>query len=818
MRTAQQYKKIAFRQGLRASCALGLWLFFPLIAHATDTQYDQLIIQAREGNTRGLLDYLQTQEQQNELNANQVADWLQVAGWAGNDAEVSRVWQRYHTRMDIPTRGVAAAARAYRNQKQWNTALSLWEQARQAEPNNDDLRVGWVMTLADAKQNYRALQEAEAMLVAEPSAKHYQLLAYVYRSQGKSWDTLFATTRAEGMEPSNAELEKSLLGTLSANRISGPALTLSQSAAISPQFERALEADAAAELVRMSFTSARSENERFVVADKALARYDVLLNKWKDDPAAAPEYRRARIDRIGALLSRNRFSDAIAEYESLQADGKPVPDYARRWAASAYLADRKPQQAQKIFSEIFSATDPVNLPMDDEQDLFYAYMESENYDLAQREVGQILQKSPYQRHFYGSPTPGPNDKWLLGRMLLVQYEVMTNDLAAAEKLSHNLARSAPGNQELLINYASVLDARGLPRAAERELKIAEALEPANLELERQQAYVAQDLQEWRQMDLLTDDVVARSPEDPATQRLDRVREVHHKSELRISGTQGINSDSPVSGSHDFTLNSALYGPPMGDNWRLFAGFNYANSEFEEGKGITRDALGGVEWRARDYWIEAALSNRNFNGENKLGARLSGWHDFNDNWRVGGSAERLSQNTPLRAMRNGVTANGGNAFIRWYQNERREYQLSVAPSWFSDGNNRVEYALSGKERMFTRPNFTLDFTPSLSGSVNSKENASYYNPKRDASLTPAVMAEHVMYRNYETVWSQQLEAGVGAYWQKNYDTGLITQVGYGQRLQLNNVFDAGVMLTWDKRPYDGKREQNLGVAFDMNLRF
>jgi len=76
----------------------------------------------------------------------------------------------------------------------------------------------------------------------------------------------------------------------------------------------------------------------------------------------------------------------------------------------------------------------------------------------------------------------------------------------------------------------------------------------------------------------------------------------------------------------------------------------------------------------------------------------------------------------------------------------------------------------------------------------------------------------MYRNYETVWSQQLEAGVGAYWQKNYDTGLITQVGYGQRLQLNNVFDAGVMLTWDKRPYDGKREQNLGVAFDMNLRF
>ncbi len=43
-------------------------------------------------------------------------------------------------------------------------------------------------------------------------------------------------------------------------------------------------------------------------------------------------------------------------------------------------------------------------------------------------------------------------------------------------------------------------------------------EPASLQLERQQARVALDLQEWRQMDLLTDDVIARSPRDLNTQR------------------------------------------------------------------------------------------------------------------------------------------------------------------------------------------------------------------------------------------------------------------------------------------------------------
>lgn len=58
----------------------------------------------------------------------------------------------------------------------------------------------------------------------------------------------------------------------------------------------------------------------------------------------------------------------------------------------------------------------------------------------------------------------------------------------------------------------------MPRAAERQLKAAESLEPTSLQLERQQARVALDLQEWRQMDLLTDDVVARSPRDLNTQR------------------------------------------------------------------------------------------------------------------------------------------------------------------------------------------------------------------------------------------------------------------------------------------------------------
>ncbi|SUI64773.1 Poly-beta-1,6-N-acetyl-D-glucosamine export protein precursor [Shigella flexneri] len=53
--------------------------------------------------------------------------------------------------------------------------------------------------------------------------------------------------------------------------------------------------------------------------------------------------------------------------------------------------------------------------------------------------------------------------------------------------ARELAYNAPGNQGLRIDYASVLQARGWPRAAENEFKKAEVIEPRNINLEVEQA-------------------------------------------------------------------------------------------------------------------------------------------------------------------------------------------------------------------------------------------------------------------------------------------------------------------------------------------
>lgn len=799
----------------RTTILLFLLLLFPVLVQADESVYEHQIQQARNGNYALFLDYLQRYEQQHALTPGQVADWLQVASWAGRDDEVIRVWQRYGIYMPLPARAIAAVAQSRRNQKAWPSALSLWKEALSLAPDNDDYRIGYVKTLADARKDRLALSEARQLVKDNPSPAHLETLSYVWMRQGKNRDRLLADMRALSAAPGNEALLRETIDALTDNRVSTPALWLSQNAALSPAERRRLERNAAAERVRLADVPGRTEKERLRLAQNALDRYHALLSRWQNDPQAAEDVILARIDRLGALYAQGNYRQVISEYESLTAAQHPVPDWAIGWVISAYLQEKNTVAA---FSLVQRYPHYASDPQDEEHALFYAWLDTGQYQAARRYVERETRSVPWTRYDFGSHAAQPNDRWLTGQSLKFNYLLATNALPEAEKLSYRLASTAPGNQGLQIDYAALLQARGLPRAAEQKLKRAEALEPTNLELEKQQAYVAMDLQEWRQMDLLADNVIARAPADRSARRLDRLRMVHHMSELRLNAGKGLHSDNPVSGSHDMNWDATLYGPPVADNWRLFAGARYAQGNFDEGKGISRHPLGGVEWRPRDLTLEAELSGNRYHGKNRPGARLSTTYSLSDNWQVSGNLERLSRATPLRALRNGISANRGEGGVRWYQNERREYQFNAAISRFSDHNRRQEYTLSGKERLWQTPTLTLDLEPRIAASKNSLRNTLYYNPARELSVTAALSVDHEMYRHYDTLWSQQFVAGGGSYWQKNQSPGAVTLLGYGQRIQWNNVVDTGVMLNWDKRPYDGKRESNLSVTLDATLRF
>lgn len=75
----------------------------PAAKSAVNNAYDALIIEARKGNTQPALLWF---AQKSALSNNQIADWLQIALWAGQDKQVITVYNRYR-HQQLPARGYA---------------------------------------------------------------------------------------------------------------------------------------------------------------------------------------------------------------------------------------------------------------------------------------------------------------------------------------------------------------------------------------------------------------------------------------------------------------------------------------------------------------------------------------------------------------------------------------------------------------------------------------------------------------------------------------------------------------------------------------
>ncbi|WP_241649505.1 poly-beta-1,6 N-acetyl-D-glucosamine export porin PgaA [Rosenbergiella collisarenosi] len=793
-------------------CSLSLLL----LTDAKATSYDELILRAREGHTRELMTYFADRSARHALSSSQIADWLQVANWQQDNDTVLAVWQRYGTRPELPARAFAAVASAERNQQRWPEAIEHWRQAVKRDPQAIDYLSSLSMTEADARQFTAAADTAEQIYRLGKPLDYQLVLAYLRLREQKLSEALFILTQAVQRAPADQRVQQQLAELYSINRLPRPALDAAHSLSLSTQVLREKQLDYAAGLVRDALIQTDNPQSRFETADRALALYRQLCRQWRELPEAQQQLGRLRNDRLGALVAREHYDEVIEEYHRLSHAKQSLPDYVKPWVATALLARKQPRQALTVLSSI-----PVPVARQDDDRFateFYALLESDQPQEAGKQLALRTVQTPWKTQVWGLALQQPNDSWLSLQSLKIDYLVDTQNLSDAQRLSQRLATSAPGNQGLAIQYASVLSARGADRHAERVLKRAESLMPDNISLETEQAYVAGNLQEWHQMDLLTDDLVARSASSPAIQALDAFRRLQQSWELQVGVNHGLHSNSPVTGSRDITTTSRLYTPPISTNVRLFSGYQFEQSHFEEGKKHASIGSVGAEWRGRDYQAEMEINHQQVSGDEHTGWQLAGWHDFDDHWRITGQAARFSAQAPLRARGNHVTADNASVGLGWRENERREYQFSLSPTHFSDGNHRIEYQLSAKERLWTAPRVTLDFTPEISGSQNSQQNVAYYSPKNDLSVIPGFTLTHQISRHYARVWRQQLSVGSGVYQQHGQPTGSSTQIRYGHEIEWNRRFTSGLTLIWGRQPWDGQYENTLSAQLDMTLRF
>ena len=794
-------------------------------AAVSSSEYDALILRARAGDFEPALDMLRKQHVRPQSPLTH--DHILIAGWAEKPAEVISVYQRLPAGSELPRDVLLAVARSYRDTRQWDRAIELFRKGASRFPSHAAFASGEIMTLADAGRLDEALETGRASIQRRPADADLRLaMAYACVQNGQPYDALFHTDKARELAPRNPSVQREYIMALSRARLADSALqyALKQPGLFNDAQMRALQADAMAEQVRMAAMPSRGESQRFAIADRVLARYDELIPAWTAlGPAAHDDVIRARIDRLGALHERVRMKDVVREYEALAAEGVEVPGYALSDVAAAYLYERQPEKAGAIYQKISLSPGMERADLAErainESGLYYSYAESEQFTDANAVVEQSGPRYAPWLYKKGQVDRSPNDLHLDNRRLAANASLLADDTSAAQQAFEDMVRKAPNHTGLRVDLAGVYRTREWPRESERELKMAETLAPRDLAVENGQGFTAMDLQEWRQAEALSRDTVARYPEHLDARRLARDWEVHNKAELRISGYRGLSNDSPVSGSGDFGIDAVLYSKPIDYNWRLFGGGGYASGNFTEGEAHYRYLRAGAEWRGRDLTVEGEVSSHNYGYGTKPGFRLSGAYDLNDHWQVGATGEILSRETPLRALNSDISSNRVEAYARWLANERRQWRLTLGSSRFSDSNQRLDLGLAGIERLYTSPHFKVDGEFLVATQHNSKGNeVPYFNPKSDLTVLPGLRLTHTLYRRYETVWEQIGTVAAGSYSQRDYGTGAVFALGYGQRYRTNDVLDMGFMVTGVSRPYDGNRERELRIVFDLNYRF
>ncbi|MGB6007137.1 poly-beta-1,6 N-acetyl-D-glucosamine export porin PgaA [Castellaniella sp.] len=718
-------------------------------------------------------------------------------------------------------------ARAYRDGQRWDEAIAAYREGERRFPHHPAFTYGHIMTLADAGRTDDAIRQGRQLVARQPAIADSRLtLAYAYHLAGQPYAALEQASAAYDLAPHVPYVIRAYIQAQQQARLPESALRLAQDHPdiVSPESIRGLQADVAAQLTRAAAAESRGEASRYALADRALAMYDRLIPQWESlGPSALPSVNRAKADRLQALAARHRPQDVTRDYETMQAEGTPVPAYVLSDVAAAYLDLRQPDKAARLFKRsLDSSADGAQASgrLADRTGLFYALTESGDPDAGQARaaLAQTAQSLPTWIYYQGDPVRHPNPPKLSAALTQAMSTLYEGDTGLAQTRLDHMVEDAPNNAGLRAARSQVYRARDLPRQAERDLKIGQTLAPRSIDIEVNQAETALALQEWRQARLLLDDLTTRAPEDQAVQRLAREWHVHDMAEWRTTTGFGTSTDSPTQGSRDWNIDSVLYSPPFDDHWRAFTGLGHSEGQFKEGLGRYDWMRAGLEWRSRDITAQAEVSGNHYGDRHRVGAALSALVDLDDHWQIGAGAELLSRDTPLRALMQDITANRLNASIRWRRDEQREWTLTLAPSFFSDGNTRLEADLSGRERLLTRPRFKVDALLDLSASRNTAENTPYFNPRSDLSVLPAVRITQTLYQRYETQWEQQFLLGAGTYTQRDHGTGGVFTLGYGQRYRYNDALEISFMASGVSRPYDGRREQDLNFVVNMTYRF
>ncbi len=757
---------------------------------------------------------LETLHRRQPGNQKVTDDLIVVYCWNAQYAEAASLFEQRNAD-NYPVYVQKAIMKAYRNMGKPNLSLAIVNRLLKIRPQSSDLLFFKGMLFVDERQlgSARAIL---AQLLSETGrdSRYYRLSGYLQTAE-ENWIAALADYQhlsrllpddREAVHERFAALQNVRAQEAAGNVLAGHQQSFSA-------YDRAQHfLNQAAEKLRWATDASRDFNETRRLAKQALALQIKALDLvgMKSAPGNWPV---PVFNDLLVTLRVLRQTDKVQVLYRQLIKQEEVPDYAKQAVAGAMLADHQPDKACELYQQVLKK-EPGNYQA--QIGLFYSFVEKEDFDSAYRLIDNLKEHEPLfqitkeqKNHFY-------NERLLDLNVYAILARYYGDQLETAWSRIDELVRNAPANNWLLEVRGQIENAREWYRRAYGDFHYASLLSPDSLDARTGEASSLIDLKRYRQARPLLQSMRQKFPDEYSTRKVEKKWRFSRKPEYWADITYS-NSSGPELNGDGVLASAEVLSAPINDNFYLDAFYRYAWNEIIEGEETFQRYSLGLNYQLLEWQLLGRITYNDSDLDEIGGSATAIWTP-DDFWRFSFGGERFSVDTPLRALFHGIRADAVFASLNYRWSEQRDLSFGIRGAFFTDDNNRIEGTAVLRQRLIDVPHIDLDGRVEAYASANSRRDAPYFNPEHDLSLLGALHLDHVYFRHYDHLLSQQIDAGYGFYDQSAFVPRWIGHIRYEQRYRLDPWMEVLAGVEFGQNVYDGHAEPYRLVRFMINGKF
>jgi biofilm PGA synthesis protein PgaA len=738
-------------------------------------------------------------------------DELTILAWAGENESALKL-ARQLSISGTPAWVANAVGKAARNLQQYDVAISWYRAVTIDDPANLDSRLGLAMALADAGLAADARTELKKVPLAAQSTTAVLLTSgYLFQREGMYIPAVNEYDRILAREPQQREALLGKAAALQALLLPGEALELARAhpGLLNATEMTRLEGDALALELRSAIQQP-NQVYPYTAINAALANIDARLAQ---EAPGTPLAMQLRFDRIVGRTEANRTLEAIADYETLLAEGVTPPAYVDYAAARSYLARERPREALQALEKAEQLA-PDDLEIQIEK--FYALVnldrDPEAIALADSLVAKLdpLVQEPGARAM-------PNETRTQARIIAGMGRAYADQLEAAEQILSELLVEAPNNLDARYSLGNIYRYRGWKNQPLPEYNQALTMDPNLLPARASYAVAQLERQQYPQAQA---ELRAVQPLYPGSRTVLDLNEewLLYRSWQLLADVNWGHSDGDTFGTDQHEVNVWLFTEPLKDNFRFYLRTFDSYADFDDGNDSRRRAALGAEYRKGPWYARGEVNgNRTEGGDVGFASRLD--YGINDQWAIGGALEIDSYATQLRADRDDIKSNLLTTDVRYERNELYSAGIGIGAQDYDDGNLRLALFGDSRLRLYNGFRYKLDGLANFALNSNSDGDTTvYYAPEQSVEANVGVENIWRQYRFYDSALTHRLAALAGIYEQDGFGSDGIWTLAYELEWNINESVLVAVGASQGRRVYDGASEDQTFFNARLDARF